>query len=885
MKRLLPAILFLLISLWGSGQGIKGRITDINFNPVAYANIYVPALKTGTTSNMEGLFELKLPSGDWNILFQYLGYKTVTKHFSIGTDLQEVSITLQPQNVQLGEITVLASGEDPAYYVMRHAIAMAPYYDKQVAEYGCRLYLKGNGIVYDVPALFRRRLKKEGIVEGKPFIMESLNKIHFELPDKLDQQVISMHSSGDDQGTDPMPMITTSLYNVSKYGIVSPVGKEALKVYRFELSGVFEDQGKQINKIKVIPKNKGQKGTFEGFINIVDGYWNIHSAYLKFNLPFIDVTMRQIYSQVDTNTWMPTSLNFDMDAHAMGFGAQYTYIASFSDYQVTLNRQLDHSFLEAQNKKEQQEATVMDSIAQSQITGTTPGSPGTKNQQKIASLMNKEDLSTREMYKLQRIMDKETERTLPPKPLAIPERVKVSRQAVNNDSAYWAANRPVPLTGQEKTAFGKKDSVVSAHETPPYQDSVRHALRKFHVKDIFAGRTYQYGEDSTRFRTDVTVPGILVSDNLMFNTVDGFNYTLPFSFSRSDTLGRKFNAESSVTWAFSRKVIYGDLSFRYRYNGIKQSWVSFSGGRRLNGFKQEEEISPFESDLYTLFFERNLQKFYEARFMKAGWGTEIRNGLNVSAEFGFSNRNPVTNHSSYKVIDVKDRDYTPNIPEIPGIREWQLEESNALTGDLKITYVPHQYYKIRKQVKYPRYSEYPEFSLLYRRGLNNLLGSDVRFDLLELTVKQQLQTGFDDYLNYRLQAGQFLNNDRIYAPDYKFFNSNDQLLAFSDPEGQFWLPDYYKLNSRQHYIHGYASFDTDKFFLKRFPLIRNTLLRENLKLNYMATESVSDYLELSYGLKGILFLIDVDVTVGFQNWEHEQTGLRIFINLERDKIR
>ena len=39
-----------------------------------------------------------------------------------------------------------------------------------------------------------------------------------------------------------MGMITNNLYDAEKYGVVSPVGKNALKVYNFILAGVFEDQ-------------------------------------------------------------------------------------------------------------------------------------------------------------------------------------------------------------------------------------------------------------------------------------------------------------------------------------------------------------------------------------------------------------------------------------------------------------------------------------------------------------------------------------------------------------------------------------------------------------------------------------------------------------------
>ena len=76
-NRILPTLLFCFVS-FGSvwAQGIRGRITDAQGEAVPFANIYIPQLSTGTTSNIDGNYELKLPAGNWKILFQYIGYQT-----------------------------------------------------------------------------------------------------------------------------------------------------------------------------------------------------------------------------------------------------------------------------------------------------------------------------------------------------------------------------------------------------------------------------------------------------------------------------------------------------------------------------------------------------------------------------------------------------------------------------------------------------------------------------------------------------------------------------------------------------------------------------------------------------------------------------------------
>ncbi len=878
MKQLLPLII-LLFPVLLSAQGIKGTISDKNGQPVAYANIYVPSLKTGTTSNIEGFFELKLPSGDFDVIFQYIGYQSATKQFHVGTEMENTHVTLQYQDVHLKEIKVLASGEDPAYYVMRHAIAMAPYYSKQVAEYDCSLYLKGSGVVYKIPGLFKKKMEKEGIKKDKPFVMESYNKIHFELPDKLEQQVVAMRSSGTDNNTNPMQMITTNLYNVSDYGIVSPVDRLALKTYRFELVGVFEDQGRLINKVKVIPKDNG-KGVFEGIINIVEGYWNIHSADLDFNMPITKVSMRQIYSLMDDNTWMATSLDFKMDMSALGFGMKYDYVASLSEYDVHLNEKLDHSFLGKIEEQQESEAALLDSLQEPQsMVEVTPKEPS-KNQGKIAELLNKEDLSTRDMYKLERLMEKESKRSLPPEPLEIVNPVKVSDKAVKNDSAYWSAIRPIPLTEPEAVEFGKKDSLIAVQSTDAYKDSIHDVRQKFKMSDIVSGRSYHYGADSLRTQSTLNVSGIINLRGLSFNTVDGWKYTLPFSYQLNDTLGHQLSANSSVAYAFSRKTMYADGSLRYRLNGAKQQWLELKGGRTLEDFKGDAGINSMENGLYTLLFEENFQKFYEKRFVDFSGRTEIANGFMLSAGVQWINRSQVSNHSWFKEINFENKSYTPNIPVVDGLEPWQLDNHKAFLVEGGLSFTPRQHYRVRKHVKYPAGSDYPTFSLNYTKGVKNALNSQVDFDLLTLGIKQKAEIGFDDYLSYTVNAGKYLNDGALYAADYTFFSSNDKFLTFSNPDTQFTLPGYYELFSNDRYLEAHATLDMDKIVLKRLPLLKGTLIREKIRMHYLTSESVKNYMELSYGLHDVFLLFDVDFNMGFRDFEKPQFGFRISMNLQ-----
>ena len=70
--------LVLLLAIVALGQlkaqGIKGKIKDNEGNPLPFASIYVKQVGTGTSSNLEGDYELPLSNGTYDVTFQFMGY-------------------------------------------------------------------------------------------------------------------------------------------------------------------------------------------------------------------------------------------------------------------------------------------------------------------------------------------------------------------------------------------------------------------------------------------------------------------------------------------------------------------------------------------------------------------------------------------------------------------------------------------------------------------------------------------------------------------------------------------------------------------------------------------------------------------------------------------
>ena len=878
-KNLLLVLIVYTSVFSASAQGIKGKITNSNGEPVSFASIYIPQLSSGTTSNLEGNYELKLAEGKYSIIFQYLGYQTINREVVVEKTFQKLDIILTSQNYVIPEIEVLASKEDPAYYVMRKAIGMAPYYQKQVSKYSCKVYLKGTGIFEKIPFLLEKQMKKGGVKENEPFVMETLSKIDFELPDKVNQQVLAMRSSGQQNNTSPMGMITNNLYDADKYGVVSPVGKTAMKMYDFKLEGVFQDQGRTINKIKVIPKSSGNN-VFSGFIFIANEYWNIHSADLKLHIPMTDVNVRQVYAEVNKNSWMPVSLDFDMNFSGFGLKMKYRYVASISEYLTTLNPSLDHTFLDKIKSQQLEEQQFLSKLNEEKSRSVVPSKVKSSQQKKMAELMSKPELNNRQSVKLNKLIEKEIKRNSPPEPLEIKSSMQVSQKQVNNDSIFWAKQRPIPLTIKEKSSFVKKDSFLRKSLTPRYLDSVRDSRRKFKVRQLIFGKTYNYSVDSILQFEFFSIPTLVNPNAFSFNTVDGLRMELPFNYYKADSTGRTLRLVPHMAYAFLREKLDASFTYSQRFRGLSNSWLTASMGTTTADFNRNSSMPTFTNEFYTLFLEDNYKKFYRRDFLQLVYSRDLANGLTWSEMVEYSDNSPLSNHSSFTFFDNKNKVFSPNTPENQALQAAQLESHQTFALGFQMEYTPHNRYRILDHKKIYAGSKYPTFTLGYKSAFSSVFGSDSRFDHLWLGIRQKIDYGFDNHFSWQVHAGKFLNNDCLYFEDFQHFNTQSTNFVFSSTENSFRLLPFYQFSTSRQYAEAHFNFQTYRLILKQLPVIKNTSMSEILFVNYLTTPEIKNYVEAGYGFSNLFLLLGAEVIVGFENGSYKSVGLKVSLLLK-----
>ena len=124
-------------------QVIKGRITTESGEPIPYSTVFIQELKQGTTANTKGDYELKLPAGKYLVTYQSLGFSPVYYDLNITAGTIIKNVILPVQYYEIPEVRISATGEDPAYNIMRKVIGMAPYYLNFIDSYKAEVYIKG----------------------------------------------------------------------------------------------------------------------------------------------------------------------------------------------------------------------------------------------------------------------------------------------------------------------------------------------------------------------------------------------------------------------------------------------------------------------------------------------------------------------------------------------------------------------------------------------------------------------------------------------------------------------------------------------------------------------------------------------------------------------
>ncbi|WP_025763846.1 DUF5686 and carboxypeptidase regulatory-like domain-containing protein [Dyadobacter tibetensis] len=830
--------------------GVKGRVATMEGESLPYAGITVKGTSQGTMANEEGVYAFALAPGNYVLVFQYLGFKTKELAVIVDGDFQEQNVSMEVQALNLSEAVIGDLKEDPATTIMRKTIAKAKFHQLQVRSYTAKVYSRASAVATGIPTLLQKRLKKEGIEEGKAFLNESVAEVKYRRPNSYKQKIVSTRNSLDNSFPSPNEFIMASIYSPRVAGAITPLSPQAFSYYRFSYEGYFEDQGHIINKIKVIPKAYGE-GVFKGSIYIIEGLWAIHSYDLQTTTSGLDIAAKQIFSPVK-RVWLPVNQQFKLQGGYLGFSGQFKYLVSVNYSQLDVDPNL------------QEEVIINDRVVQPKLSGK-------KNLEDL--IKQQKQFSSKAFRKLSKEYAKEKIKENPglSKRMVRSDSIAIDSMANKRDTTYWAELRPVPLTPLEVKSYAIQDSIKLVKE-------VRNEVKKpdsthFKLQHLILGNSYALGN-----RNYLESPVV----SLNYNSVEGAALNFLTEWRKEWGISRYLLASPYLRYSIGRKRLYGTLLLR---TGNRNWDFSLVGGELASQLNEENPVEPFPNSVASRFFDRNLVKLYQNQFVKTDFF--LRNMGDILDLYGsleLQSRKELYNLESAASWIRWDRyGYTPNRPLNDEISSTAFPEHRAVMLSLRATLKPWAKYIVRNGQKRYLPNRGPVFNAQYKQAFSGL--GDVSYTFLEAGVTHSARLGPRSNLKYAVSGGGFTRKSTLYFPDYKHFMGNEFFLQIGDPLNNFRMLPYYRYSTNSWFAQAHAYWTFQRFMLTRLEAVRLTGVKETLQLHALKVPSMGNYLELGYGLDEVLRIARIEVIGQFHGARFQGLGFRVGTSIQVGKGR
>jgi hypothetical protein len=707
---------------------------------------------------------------------------------------------------------VISAKEDPAYAIMRQAIAKRNFHYNQVKEYRCNVYVKGlNRIISAPDKILGFSLSSMGILDtnnsGIIYLSESVSEFSFQKPDRVKEKIIASKVSGSSENFSWNSASDFNIIDFYKNSVhidfisdrvfISPLADNAMFYYRYRLVNTFIEDNRMIYHIEVIPRRKADP-VYSGSIYIVDNLFNIHSLELMLTknsqLKFIDtLKISQTFVPVKDDIWMPINKRFDVKFQILKIKAEGYYLAIYKDYELN---------------------------------------PG----------FEKNYFTNETLY--------------------------IEEESNKKDATFWNTTRPVPLTPIETEDYEKKAVIETMRKSKPYLDSLDKKANKFSPIQLLLGYNFRKSFHKFSFHTSPFV------EMLNFNTVEGYNLSFNIQFEKELAKKKILRFTPAFRYGTSNRLFCATLNSSFFYNRKNSGHVNIDFGQYVYQFNRNQPITELVNTIYTLLAEQNFMKIYLEQYVAALHRIEVINGLMLWTSAGYSRRIPLNNTDVKSWTDRKNTQFTPNIPDHPFMNGIQFMQHDAFNIKFDLRYRPGQKYVSRPDMKIPLESKWPQFSVSYKKSIPGIFKSELNYDWLQFKIEDLIQLKLLGNTKYLFRTGLFLNKNRLQFIDLKHFNGNQTIIGRNYFDG-FQVLDYYAASTHSPYYEAHLEHHFEGFLLNKIPLVRKLKFQEVLGFHFLYNNNFQDWTEISAGIENILRVFRIDFVTGMSRHYSTRFGIRI----------
>jgi hypothetical protein len=454
--------------------------------------------------------------------------------------------------------------------------------------------------------------------------------------------------------------------------------------------------------------------------------------------------------------------------------------------------------------------------------------------------------------------------------------VMVFDTTINRQSLpYWDTAKALVLQNNPLLEYHTADSLEQVRDRPRYMDSIDRVRNKPSLfKLLVTGQTFSKAEEKRYF----SVPPLYELFN--YNTVEGLVANYAPEMRQYWRNGRYLSVLTNLRYGFSNHHLNAHVTGVYRfYRNLSKLRVS--GGQRVFQFNNDQPITPRVNTINTVLYRSNFMKLYQAQFAEFGYDYDPASDFAVRGMLSYQHRSPLENTAFGSWGHPKGKDFTPNYPV--ELTDTNIIKHSALSAAVTFRWQPGSKYIQLPDRKANIGSRYPVFELIYTQGIKGLVGSDVDYSKWSLTITQDLDLKMKGKLQYKLLTGGFLNDNKVFIPDYQHFAGNDGLFN-SNYLGTLLMSSFYQYSTTTSLYGGaYVEYHLNGLLSNKIPLFRKYNWFFVVGGNSLFLDAGNNYVDVFFSIENILKVVRIDFVQSFRSKSFNRSGIKLFIPLVSGK--
>lgn len=805
------SMLFISITSFAQYRFVRGYVYNENNEPVPFASIQVfnadrsadAEMEYGVSSLADGKYELKLDNGYYSIIFSAIGYETQKTELIVQNKDVVQNIYLKEKSIELEEVTIKKKRRDPAYEIIKQAIANKEQNQFKFTTCESDIYIKA----------FMRPMHKEELKENYGRFAMRLEKDSIKRAQRAEKEknreswVKKIFEKRDSTKHDSLvtdSLVQDSLPKRNQYKI----DKEATMSFAEVAAKRYYEAGKDVKEIREGFKTAGNYWnlfyltTAEGHF---DFYENLVHVEILSDFPIVSplskgsalpYKFKLIKSYVENGRYIhQIQVTPRRSQTALFEGEIHILDGSFAIYKVDLK--LNNYALNYYDKFriQQNYEWVNDSM-------------WIVNRQEFTYHMReyKRVGNTTVRYK-NFDFNKDYGKKFFNNALLI-----TTQEAVDKDSSYWESIRPEPLSKDEMEVIRYRDSIYQVTHSKAYLDSLDSVNNTFKPINFLENFQY-YNREKKIMYYFPTVPDVFNPGSIL--SPGGYRNGLYFGVEKTFDSERWLYVDGDVSYGHKNHDLNYNFSTSSLIDALKPTWAYAEYSRQYDMVNSSFGMS---------LEQASIANFYQNEGGFIGARREIVNGFFVYSGLRYSEISSISHMESY--------DWIENLFET--IEPLDFNTFTQFETTISLFYRPKQKYYMEPKRKVILGSKWPEFYSTINQGIPGVAKSRFNYTKFSFGFTQTITTGIMGESRYSFDLSKswgeaseiFLARKSFIASDRYFLQH--PLNAYSLLDTTVFTRDW---TIEAHYVHHFNG-----ALLNQIPLLKKLRLKTDIGASVLYTK-------------------------------------------------